>query len=62
MKKVVLQEGIQKIEKRAFHGCTSLDSIKFPFTVTEISERTFLNCPRLREVGLHEGIQKIDVE
>jgi len=28
--------------------------------MTEISERTFFNCTRLRDVELHEGIQKIE--
>jgi len=38
-----------------------LESITIPSTVTEICERTFYNCTMLREVNLHDGIQKIGV-
>jgi len=44
----------------AFSGCSSLERISIPSTVTEINAHTFFGCQQLREVGLHEGIQSID--
>ena len=38
-----------------------MESITIPSTVTEISTNAFFNCLRLREVGLHQGIQNISV-
>ena len=54
-------EALQTIGKYAFASCLSLERITIPPTVTEISESTFFNCPRLREVELHERIQKISI-
>lgn len=56
---ILNNKALQTIGKYAFASCLSLESITIPPSVTDISESTFFNCPRLREVDLHEGIQKI---
>ena len=56
---VIFNDGLQKIGKCAFSGCTSLESINLPSTVTEIGDSAFHNCYNLREVTLNDGLQKI---
>ena len=50
---------MKKIEQSTFANCRSLESITIPQTVTIIRYCTFFYCRSLREVGLHDGIQKI---
>ncbi|KAL7523828.1 hypothetical protein ACHAXR_000349, partial [Thalassiosira sp. AJA248-18] len=59
LKEVVLNEGLQKIGRRSFQRCESLDNIRLPSSVTEIGGHAFLGCSNLRDVVLNEGIQKI---
>ena len=55
-------EGLQKIGQDAFWRCSSLESITFPSTVTEIGRGAFNRCSNLREVVLKEGLMKIGAE
>ena len=41
LKKVLISEGIKKIEARAFMGCLSLEEIKMPNTIEEIETAAF---------------------
>ena len=43
----------------AFYGCTSLERIVVPSSVTSICARTFKNCTGLIDVELHEGTAAI---
>ena len=54
-----MHEGLQKIGRAGFSSCTSLSSITFPYTVTEIGEWAFQCCDNLREAMFNEGLQKI---
>ena len=56
---VLFKEGLQKIGYGAFMGCTELESITIPSTVTEIDILAFHDCSNLEEVTLNEGLQKI---
>lgn len=57
---VVLNEGLQKIGKGAFHACNKLAIVKLPSTVTEVGDYAFDICQGLKEVLLNEGLQKIE--
>jgi len=59
LRKVELNEGLVKISEGSFWGCTLLESISFPSTLTEVDERAFANCCNLVEVSLSDGIKKI---
>ena len=59
LRKVVCNDGLQKIGGFAFLGCRSLSSIKLTSTVTEIGIAAFSGCVNLREVLFNEGLQKI---
>lgn len=60
LKKLVFNEGLETIGKRAFKYCESLESITLPSTVISIGEEAFYDCNRLRKVNLNEGLKKID--
>lgn len=59
LREVVLNEGLKKIEDRAFMRCTSLETITLPSTLTEIGIYVFYNCSGLREIVFHEGLHRI---
>ena len=61
LRKVLFNDGLQKIGRQAFEKCTSLPKIKLPSTVTEIGSYAFYHCSNLREVVLSDGLQKIGI-
>ena len=58
LRKVELNDGLQKIGNCASCACTSLERIKLPSTVTEVGDSAFIGCTNLREVVLNEGLKK----
>lgn len=48
LKKVVLHDGVTRINDFAFQGCTGLDSINFPSKLTYIGTSSFHECHSLR--------------
>ena len=42
--KVIIPDGVTKIEEWAFSGCSSLKSIEIPNSVTEIGASAFQGC------------------
>ncbi len=59
---VSLGEGVTKIGKEAFSGCSQLTDVAFCDSLTEIGEKAFYNCPTLTTVTLGEGVTKIGKE
>lgn len=59
LEKVVLNEGLQRIGRFAFHNCTSLESISCPSTLIEIGYKAFEYCNRLKKVVLNDGLKEI---
>ena len=59
LRKVTLNDVLQKIGVQAFYTCRSLFNIKLPSTVTEIGDGAFSYCYNLREVVFNDGLQKI---
>ena len=68
MKEVVFNEGLEKIGRAAFMGCSSLQSclllecIILPSSVVEIEDNVFSDCIKLKRVVLNKGLQKIGDE
>ncbi len=46
---------VTDIGEGAFNGCISLEKISIPMTVDHISQKTFENCPNLKEVRYYGG-------
>ena len=59
LKKVVFEEGITKVTRMLFGGCTGLESIKIPDTVTTIEEAAFFGCSNLFQVVLSSNLQNL---
>lgn len=47
LSKIVLPEGLLRIEPFAFHRCKSLETLTVPASVTEIGDHAFDECMRL---------------
>ena len=47
---VTIPEGVTKIGKSAFSGCTSLVAVSIPGSVTEICKGAFFDCTSLAEI------------
>ena len=53
---VVVPEGVEKIDSKAFLGCMTLESVVLPKSLTRIGREAFRDCGNLRRVilnGLH---------
>ena len=65
MKKIVLNEGLRKVEDGVFRGCISLESIKFPSTIRYIGAHAFdhlspVRRSDLKEVVFNDGLLRIE--
>jgi len=59
LKKVVFNEGLQRIGIRVFYRCRQLEFINIPSTLDEIGDSAFLTCRKLKIESLNEGLQEI---
>ena len=60
MRNAVLNEGLLEIGAAAFHGCTSLQRITLPSTITDLDDSFLRGCTNLSEIQLGDKLQKID--
>ncbi len=59
LKNVAFTEGaLRTVGASAFRGCTVLESIRLPMSVTSVGARAFNNCESLTSVGL-DGVTEI---
>ncbi len=56
--KVNLHEGITLIQGGAFYGCSSLESILLPSTLTELKDNAFTNTA-LKEISIPESVTEM---
>ena len=56
---VTLPEGVERIEKCAFWGCTGLRKIKLPKSLTYIGPSAFELCDALKEITIPDGVSYI---
>ena len=60
LKRVVLPEGLRRLEDGCFSDCTQLTSLTLPSTLQYIGPRAFAGCTALESVTLPSGLQIID--
>lgn len=58
-KHIVVPEGVERIEERAFAGCGMLESIDLPSSLREIRPEAFMKCASLRRITLPANIRII---
>ena len=56
---VEIPDGVTKIGRSAFEGCSSLTNIEIPEGVTRIEEGAFKKCSSLTNIEIPEGVTKI---
>ena len=59
IKTVVIGEGAKNIGGGAFRGCTSLEGVTIPGSVTCIEEHAFDSCENLKSLIIPEGVTSI---
>lgn len=55
----IIPDGITRIDKAAFDGCTGLISLKIPDSVTEIGELAFYECTGLASIEIPDRVTVI---
>ena len=53
------EEGTNKIIEGLFYGCTSLETVKMPDTITEIAYDAFRDCTGLKDIALSQNLKHI---
>ena len=61
VKRVVIEEGIERIGRRAFQGFKKLESVEIPDTVKTIGNIAFHDCYSLKTVTIPESVEQIDL-
>lgn len=59
VRKITLENGLQKIGSWAFSGCDSLESVDIPNSVTQIGDEAFARCKKLQYVTIGENVKTI---
>eukprot|EP00980_Cylindrotheca_fusiformis_P014479 scaffold3872_cov87-Cylindrotheca_fusiformis.AAC.1 len=57
--RLVLNEGLERIGKNAFHFCEGLTEVEIPSTVKVIGDCAFYYCKLLARLVLSEGLERI---
>lgn len=60
LERIVLTEGLLRIEEGAFMDCKNLSDVKIPQTVQYIGKNAFAGCVSLCQVELPAGLRMID--
>lgn len=59
LENVVIPDGVQSIDERAFYNCRGIFDIEIPDSVTEIGASAFYGCTYLENVKLSENLVSI---
>ncbi|MDR1821392.1 MAG: leucine-rich repeat domain-containing protein [Oscillospiraceae bacterium] len=60
LKRVVVPEGVERIEKRNFYAMNSLTSISLPQSLTSLGEYSLSSCAALETITLPSGLTELD--
>lgn len=59
---VTIPEGVTQIEYATFWGCSELQTVNLPSTLTAIGELAFASCDSLTSITIPEGVTHIESE
>ena len=59
IKKLVISEGITRIESFAFIECQNLQSVKLPQSLTYIGSMAFLRCTNLKSINIPSKVEAL---
>lgn len=59
VQEVVMTDGIEIIDERAFDSCTELKQVIFPNTLKEVGNFAFYSCPELVTAMLPQGVEQL---
>lgn len=59
IKRVVIPEGVTRIEDEAFGDCDCLEEISLPSSLRQLGKAAFKGCKSLRELFLPDGIEQV---
>lgn len=60
IKNLVISEGIEKIELLAFVGCSNLETVKLPESLTFLGAQSFLQCSKLNSINIPSKLKTIN--
>lgn len=59
LKEVVLNDGIEELNERAFRGCPDLESIVLPNSLKKIGKLAFENCSGLKKIHIPSSVNDV---
>ena len=59
LEEAIITDGILRIEKQAFSGCSNLHQVIVPPTLKELGDSVFAGCASLRTIVLPESLEQI---
>lgn len=59
IRKVIIDEGVTSIGKRAFKNCSNLTIISYPNSLKSLGDECFAGCYNLYVIVLHDGLEHI---
>ena len=60
IKEIIIENGLEEIDERAFSQCKLLKRIVIPSSVKKIGSFAFTGCTSLEEVRLSEGLEELE--
>lgn len=60
IKEIIIENGLEEIDERAFSQCKQLKKIVIPPSVKKIGSFAFAGCTSLEEVCLSEGLEELE--
>ena len=61
LKRVVVEEGVTRIDANAFLSCENLTQVTLPGTLKSIGSAAFYGCAKLTDITLPEGLEELEV-
>ena len=61
VRKVVIQDGVTSVGRKAFYGCVNMTEVTLPGTLLLLGEESFYDCASLQRVIIPEGVTLLGI-